>query len=250
MRCVWSENADCWFRRRRQDRASDLGESDQERLPRARLSPQLARRFREDRRRAGEVAGRHRRADATSCSPACRPPRRWTRWSTARTASFIPRGRDRSSSSSARIRCRTSRSTSRRSRRRARPIIDGEVSGTPGMVAARKAVIYLGGDAEACKKVEPVIKGFADMCLYLRAVRLGDQGQADQQPAGRHQHRRDRRGDGARAEGRRRRRPDDQGDRQRQRRLDPVRHPRAVDGGAQVPAGAGLAGAARSTTST
>ena len=45
--------------------------------------------------------------------------------------------------------------------------LDGEVSGTPGMVAARKAVIYLGGDAEACKKVEPVIKGFADMCLYF-----------------------------------------------------------------------------------
>ena len=45
--------------------------------------------------------------------------------------------------------------------------IDGEVSGTPGMVAARKAVIYLGGDAEACKQVEPVIKGFADMCLYF-----------------------------------------------------------------------------------
>ena len=35
------------------------------------------------------------------------------------------------------------------------------------MVAARKAVIYLGGDAEAAKKVEPVIKGFADMCLYF-----------------------------------------------------------------------------------
>jgi 3-hydroxyisobutyrate dehydrogenase-like beta-hydroxyacid dehydrogenase len=45
--------------------------------------------------------------------------------------------------------------------------IDGEVSGTPGMVAARKAVIYLGGDAEACKRVEPVIKGFADLCLYF-----------------------------------------------------------------------------------
>lgn len=45
--------------------------------------------------------------------------------------------------------------------------LDGEVSGTPGMVAARKAVIYLGGDAEACKTVEPVIKGFADMCLYF-----------------------------------------------------------------------------------
>jgi 3-hydroxyisobutyrate dehydrogenase len=45
--------------------------------------------------------------------------------------------------------------------------IDGEVSGTPGMVAARKAVIYLGGDAEACKKVEPVIKGFSDLSLYF-----------------------------------------------------------------------------------
>lgn len=45
--------------------------------------------------------------------------------------------------------------------------IDGEVSGTPGMVAARKAVIYLGGDAAACKTVEPVIKGFADLCLYF-----------------------------------------------------------------------------------
>ncbi len=45
--------------------------------------------------------------------------------------------------------------------------LDGEVSGTPGMVAARKAVIYLGGDADAAKKVEPIIKGFADMCLYF-----------------------------------------------------------------------------------
>jgi 3-hydroxyisobutyrate dehydrogenase-like beta-hydroxyacid dehydrogenase len=45
--------------------------------------------------------------------------------------------------------------------------LDGEVSGTPGMVSARKAVIYLGGDAEAAKRVEPFIKGFADMCLYF-----------------------------------------------------------------------------------
>ena len=45
--------------------------------------------------------------------------------------------------------------------------LDGEVSGTPGMVAARKAVIYLGGDAGAAKKVEPFIKGFADMVLYF-----------------------------------------------------------------------------------
>jgi 3-hydroxyisobutyrate dehydrogenase len=45
--------------------------------------------------------------------------------------------------------------------------IDGEVSGTPGMVAARKGVIYLGGDAEACKKLEPVVAGFADSCIYF-----------------------------------------------------------------------------------
>jgi 3-hydroxyisobutyrate dehydrogenase-like beta-hydroxyacid dehydrogenase len=45
--------------------------------------------------------------------------------------------------------------------------LDGEVSGTPGMVSARKAVIYLGGDADAAKRVEPTIKGFADMCLYF-----------------------------------------------------------------------------------
>ena len=45
--------------------------------------------------------------------------------------------------------------------------LDGEVSGTPGMVSARKAVIYLGGDADAAKKVEHVIKGFADTCIYF-----------------------------------------------------------------------------------
>ncbi len=45
--------------------------------------------------------------------------------------------------------------------------LDGEVSGTPGMAAARKAVIYLAGDAAACKTIEPVVKGFADLCLYL-----------------------------------------------------------------------------------
>ena len=45
--------------------------------------------------------------------------------------------------------------------------IDGEVSGTPGMVSARKGVIYLAGDAAACKKIETVIAGFADSCLYF-----------------------------------------------------------------------------------
>ncbi len=47
--------------------------------------------------------------------------------------------------------------------------IDGEVSGTPGMVAQRKAVIYLAGDAGACRTVERVVGGFADSCLYFGA---------------------------------------------------------------------------------
>ena len=50
-----------------------------------------------------------------------------------------------------------------------RLFIDGEVSGTPGMVAARKGVIYLAGDAAACKQAERVVAGFADLCLYLGA---------------------------------------------------------------------------------
>src|SRR2546429_2893904 len=45
--------------------------------------------------------------------------------------------------------------------------LDGEVSGTPGMVAARKAVIYLAGDAGAAKKIEPAVQGFADLCIYF-----------------------------------------------------------------------------------
>jgi 3-hydroxyisobutyrate dehydrogenase-like beta-hydroxyacid dehydrogenase len=47
--------------------------------------------------------------------------------------------------------------------------IDGEVSGTPGMVADRKAVIYLAGDRAACDKIERVVRGFADTCLYFGA---------------------------------------------------------------------------------
>jgi 3-hydroxyisobutyrate dehydrogenase-like beta-hydroxyacid dehydrogenase len=35
------------------------------------------------------------------------------------------------------------------------------------MVSARKGVVYLAGDAAACKKVESVVSGFADSCLYF-----------------------------------------------------------------------------------
>jgi 3-hydroxyisobutyrate dehydrogenase len=45
--------------------------------------------------------------------------------------------------------------------------LDGEVSGTPGMVVARKGVIYLAGDREAARRVEPIVRAFADSCLYL-----------------------------------------------------------------------------------
>jgi len=52
--------------------------------------------------------------------------------------------------------------------RKGASFIDGEVSGTPGMVAARKAVVYLAGDARVCKTIEEVVvAGFADTCLYF-----------------------------------------------------------------------------------
>jgi 3-hydroxyisobutyrate dehydrogenase len=45
--------------------------------------------------------------------------------------------------------------------------IDGEVSGTPGMVEQRKGVIFLGGDREAARRIEPIVAGFADSCSYF-----------------------------------------------------------------------------------
>lgn len=46
-------------------------------------------------------------------------------------------------------------------------LIDGEISGTPGMVAARKASVYLAGDEVACATAAEVVKGFADACTYF-----------------------------------------------------------------------------------
>lgn len=48
-------------------------------------------------------------------------------------------------------------------------LLDGEVSGTPGMVEARQAAVYLAGPQDAAMGVEPVIRGFTDVCLYLGA---------------------------------------------------------------------------------
>ena len=45
--------------------------------------------------------------------------------------------------------------------------VDGEVSGTPGMVQQRKGVIYLAGNSYACKTVERVVAGFANSCIYF-----------------------------------------------------------------------------------
>jgi 3-hydroxyisobutyrate dehydrogenase-like beta-hydroxyacid dehydrogenase len=45
--------------------------------------------------------------------------------------------------------------------------IDGEMSGTPGMVAQRKGVVYLAGDKDACQKAERIVGGFADSCIYF-----------------------------------------------------------------------------------
>lgn len=45
--------------------------------------------------------------------------------------------------------------------------IDGEIGGTPGMVLARKAVVYLAGDAQAAKTLEAVVRGFTDVCHYF-----------------------------------------------------------------------------------
>ena len=45
--------------------------------------------------------------------------------------------------------------------------LDGEVGGTPGMVSARKAVVYLAGDEAAAKKAEQVARGFSDIAHYF-----------------------------------------------------------------------------------
>jgi len=47
--------------------------------------------------------------------------------------------------------------------------LDGEVGGTPGMVAARKGVIYLSGEPLACEKLRPIVNSFAEICLNLGA---------------------------------------------------------------------------------
>ena len=47
--------------------------------------------------------------------------------------------------------------------------LDGEVGGTPGMVAARKGVIYLSGEPLACEKLRPIVNSFAEIYVNLGA---------------------------------------------------------------------------------
>jgi 3-hydroxyisobutyrate dehydrogenase len=47
--------------------------------------------------------------------------------------------------------------------------IDGEISGTPGMVAARKSAVYISGDEQACESARSVIAGFSGSCFYFGA---------------------------------------------------------------------------------
>ncbi len=47
--------------------------------------------------------------------------------------------------------------------------IDGEISGTPGMVAERKSSVFIAGDAEACKTAADVVKSFTNVCTYFGA---------------------------------------------------------------------------------
>ncbi len=45
--------------------------------------------------------------------------------------------------------------------------LDGEISGTPGMLAARKANIFLAGPREAVERIAPAIAGMSNLNLYL-----------------------------------------------------------------------------------
>ena len=47
--------------------------------------------------------------------------------------------------------------------------LDGEVAGTPGMVATRKANIFLSGPREAVDRIAPAVKGISDVSVYLGA---------------------------------------------------------------------------------
>ena len=115
-------------------------------------------------------------------------------------------------------------------------LLDGEVSGTPGMVEARKAAVYLAGSQEATDIVTPVIRGFTDTCLYLGPFGGATQVKLVNNFLAYRGHGASR---GDRAGARHRSRFDDPGDRPGQRRFGAIRHSRAVDGGPPLHAASG-----------
>jgi 3-hydroxyisobutyrate dehydrogenase len=46
-------------------------------------------------------------------------------------------------------------------------MIEGEVSGLPSMIAAKKGVVYLAGDAQAVESIRPVVAAFADRSFHV-----------------------------------------------------------------------------------
>jgi len=45
--------------------------------------------------------------------------------------------------------------------------LDGEVSGTPAMLADKKAPVYVAGDADAAREVEPLVRNFTETYVYF-----------------------------------------------------------------------------------
>src|SRR6516225_10028059 len=67
--------------------------------------------------------------------------------------------------------------------------LDGEVGGTPGMVAHRKAPIYLAGDADACRTIESDPQDAHRALPLLRPFWRRQQDQVHQQSPGHGQYR-------------------------------------------------------------
>ena len=163
-----------WFHRCRQDRSSDLRASSQKRLPRAGLSPRLTGRFT---KKLGGVAAKSpaQVGAQTDIVFTCLP-------SDAALEEVVsgPNGLVHSARPDMQIVVEFGSHSIPVKEKYIAPLaaegaifLDGEVSGTPGMVAqARKSAIYIAGDQIAAQKIEPVIKSFADLYLYPRCLRF------------------------------------------------------------------------------
>ena len=111
-------------------------------------------RFREDRRRSGALARRDRRAGRHRAHLLAVGGSARRGGAGQERPGARRRGRDRSSSNSARIWCPTRSGRSRRSPPRAPSFSTAKSAARPAWSSARKAVVYLAGDAEAAKKAE------------------------------------------------------------------------------------------------